>query len=113
MKSPAEEVTMLLEGVGRGDADAAARLMEVVYEQLRGLAASYAASNRPDHTLQPTALVHEAFVEAGAEPESAVQRPAALFRGGGDGDATQILADYARAERAWPKRGGGGGMGAG
>jgi RNA polymerase sigma-70 factor (ECF subfamily) len=106
MQSPAQEVTVLLEGVGRGDPGASARLMELVYEQLRGLAAAYAAQQRPDHTLQPTALVHEAFVKL-------VQSPSARFN-----DRThffavaatamrQILTDYARAERA-VKRGGGG-----
>jgi RNA polymerase sigma factor (TIGR02999 family) len=111
MQSPAAEVTILLEGVGRGDSQAAARLMELVYEQLRGLAAAYAAQQRPDHTLQPTALVHEAFVKL-------VQSPSARFN-----DRThffavaatamrQILTDYARAERA-AKRGGAGAGGAG
>src|SRR5262249_51641531 len=105
MTSPAEDVTVLLEGVGRGDSSCAARLMELVYEQLRGLAAAYSAQHRPDHTLQPTALVHEAFVKL-------VQSPSVRFN-----DRThffavaptamrQILLDYARAERA-AKRGGG------
>src|SRR5262245_3217207 len=105
MNPPTEEVTMLLERVGRGDPGATARLMDLVYEQLRAVAASCSAQQHPGQTLQPTALVHEAFVKL-------VQSPSARFN-----DRThffavaaaamrQILHDHARAERA-AKRGGG------
>jgi RNA polymerase sigma-70 factor, ECF subfamily len=46
-----------------GDRDAAQRLMPLVYDELRRLAASYLRRERPDHTLQPTALVHEAYLK--------------------------------------------------
>jgi RNA polymerase sigma factor (TIGR02999 family) len=95
---------LLLEKVAGGDPAVTARLMELVYAQLRALAASCSGQQRQDHTLQPTALVHEAFVKL-------VQSPSAHFN-----DRThffavaaaamrQILVDYARAERA-AKRGG-------
>src|ERR1051325_7730145 len=104
MQSPAQEVTILLEGVGRGDKEAAGRLMELVYEQLRGLAAAYAAQQRPDHTLQPTALVHQAFVKLVQSPSARLNGPPHFFAVAAPA-MRQILMDYARAERA-AKRGG-------
>jgi RNA polymerase sigma factor (TIGR02999 family) len=56
------EVTELLDAVSRGEANAAEELLPLVYEELRRLAAGYLAQERPGHTLQPTALVHEAFL---------------------------------------------------
>ncbi len=56
-------VTRDLADLSRGDDDAAARLTPVVYDELRRMAASYLRMERPDHTLQPTALVHEAFLK--------------------------------------------------
>jgi RNA polymerase sigma factor (TIGR02999 family) len=54
--------TELLLAVGDGDPAAAEELLPLVYEQLRALADSYLARERRDHTLQPTALVHEAYL---------------------------------------------------
>jgi RNA polymerase sigma factor (TIGR02999 family) len=56
------EVTELLNAMGQGDAAAAARLLPLVYDELRRLARSHMAGERPDHTLDPTALVHEAYL---------------------------------------------------
>ena len=56
------QVTRILEQLHSGDGSAAARLLPLVYEELRALAGSFMKAERPDHTLQPTALVHEAFV---------------------------------------------------
>jgi RNA polymerase sigma factor (TIGR02999 family) len=56
------DITQLLHGVADGDARAADRLLPHVYEELRALAASFWARQRSDHTLQPTALVHEAYM---------------------------------------------------
>lgn len=58
---PTSPVTQLLEDVRRGDADAAARLMPLVYADFHALAMRHLAQERKGHTLQPTALVHEAF----------------------------------------------------
>jgi RNA polymerase sigma factor (TIGR02999 family) len=55
-------VTALLEAAQRGDAQAAADLLPVVYDELRKLAAAKLAREKPGHTLQPTALVHEAYL---------------------------------------------------
>jgi RNA polymerase sigma-70 factor, ECF subfamily len=62
MNSTSTDVTLLLHRVARGDQDALARLMPLVYGQLRRLAAHCMLSERSDHTLQPTALVHEAYM---------------------------------------------------
>src|SRR4051812_24891371 len=56
------DVTRLLEAAVAGDRCAAADLLPLVYDELRQLAASRMASERPDHTLNATALVHEAYL---------------------------------------------------
>jgi RNA polymerase sigma factor (TIGR02999 family) len=56
-------VTRLLNDAGAGDAHAAASLLPLVYKQLRALAARRMRQERPDHTLQATALVHEAYLQ--------------------------------------------------
>jgi RNA polymerase sigma factor (TIGR02999 family) len=56
------EVTQLLTAIGKGDSAAASRLFPVVYDELRRLARSHMAHERAGHTLQPTALVHEAYL---------------------------------------------------
>src|SRR5436305_645713 len=56
------EVTRLLEAAKAGDRQAAADLLPLVYDELRKLAAVRMAAESPDHTLQPTALVHEAYL---------------------------------------------------
>ena len=66
------EVTAILDRIQRGDAKAAAEILPVVYEELRALAAARLARESPGLTLQPTALVHEAYLrlvcDAGIEP---------------------------------------------
>jgi RNA polymerase sigma factor (TIGR02999 family) len=57
-----EEITELLHAWGRGEQAALNQLAPVVYAELRRLARHYMAGERPDHTLQPTALVHEAYM---------------------------------------------------
>lgn len=59
---PADEVTALLQAWSGGDRAAFDKLAPVVYDELRRLARHYMARERPDHTLQPTALVHEAYL---------------------------------------------------
>src|SRR5688500_2751559 len=56
------DVTRLLAAAAAGDPKAAADLLPLVYDELRKLAAARMAAESPDHTLQPTALVHEAYV---------------------------------------------------
>ena len=59
---PTVEVTALLQAWSGGDQGAFDKLAPVVYNELRRLARHYMARERPDHTLQPTALVHEAYM---------------------------------------------------
>jgi RNA polymerase sigma-70 factor (ECF subfamily) len=59
---PPEEITELLQAWGRGDQAAFDQLASIVYTELRRLARRYMAHERPDHTLQPTALVNEAYM---------------------------------------------------
>jgi len=62
MNSASADVTPLLQEVTRGNQDALARLMPLIYSELRRLAAHCMRGERTDHTLQPTALVHEAYM---------------------------------------------------
>jgi RNA polymerase sigma factor (TIGR02999 family) len=59
---PSDDVTRLIERATAGDPIAARELLPLVYDQLRALAARKMAAERPGHTLQPTALVHEAYL---------------------------------------------------
>ncbi len=61
------EVTSILSAIGQGDQQAAGRLLPLVYEELRKLAAHKLALETPGQTLQPTALVHEAYLRLVAE----------------------------------------------
>lgn len=56
------DVTLLLEAAAAGDRHAAAELLPLVYDELRKLAAAHMVNEQPSHTLQPTALVHEAYL---------------------------------------------------
>ncbi len=100
----ASEVTDLLERVAQGDKQAEADLMPRVYRELRKIALAHLRRERPDHTLQATALVHEAYLRLSAQREVHWKNRAHFF-----GIAAQamrrILADYAR-HRGAEKRGG-------
>ena len=99
-----DEPTRLLSDHTQGDPDSASRLMPMVYDQLRGLAAAYMRRERPDHTLRPTALVHEAYLKLIDNTRIDWQGKAHFFAMA----ATQmrrILVDHARAHAA-EKRGG-------
>src|SRR3954469_19193486 len=60
--SDATRILRAVDAVDAGDAGAGAELLPVVYDELRRLAAQHLANERPGHTLQPTALVHEAYL---------------------------------------------------
>jgi RNA polymerase sigma factor (TIGR02999 family) len=95
---PAPDVTLLLNKLAAGDQKAAAELVPLVYEELRRLAARHLARERSDHTLQATALVHEAYVKLAAQKDAKWQNRAQFF-----GVASQvmrrILVDYARGKQ--------------
>jgi RNA polymerase sigma-70 factor (ECF subfamily) len=91
-------VTALLALAREGDSKAAAALIETVYPELRKLAASYLRRERPEHTLQPTALVHEAYLRLGGEPLDMKDRT--HFFGVAAHLMRQILVEHARARKA-------------
>ncbi|MBL8880131.1 MAG: hypothetical protein JNG88_13515 [Phycisphaerales bacterium] len=68
MNSNSQDATRLLERLNDGDSAAANDLLPLVYDELRALAAAYFRRERSDHTLQPTALVHEAFIKLVGSP---------------------------------------------
>lgn len=99
------DVTRLLLAWHGGDEAAAARLMPLVYEELRRLARSFLQQERDGHTLQPTALVHEAYLRLVDDSKIQWQGRAHFFRVAARA-MRRILVDHARARRA-AKRGGG------
>jgi RNA polymerase sigma-70 factor, ECF subfamily len=62
LNSETGEITQLLAKMKLGNADDEARLISLVYRELRRIAGSYMRNERADHSLQPTALVHEAYL---------------------------------------------------
>jgi len=104
VESSPSDVTLLIARLSKGDANAASELMPVVYDELRRLAARYMRQERPDHTLQATALVHEAYLRLIEQRHANWQNRAHFF-----GVAAQlmrrILVDHARGHLR-VKRGG-------
>lgn len=90
----------------QGDSEAAARLMPLVYGELRRLSRRHLRNERPDHTLQPTALVHEAFLRLMGQSTPDWQDRDHFFAAAAR-QMRRILVDHARAHRA-KKRGGDG-----
>ena len=102
-ESDAQEVTRLLQSLNAGNREAVDALVPLVYSELRRLAAHYLKSERGEHTLQPTALVHEAFLRL-VEQETAWQNRTHFFAMAAN-LMRRILVDYARSHTA-EKRGG-------
>ena len=98
-------VTDALNGVARGDEKALHLLLPVVYREMKRLAASYLKAERPGHTLQPTALAHEAYLRLVGRDRIQWQNRA-HFLGVAARAMREILVDHARRRRA-QKRGGG------
>jgi RNA polymerase sigma-70 factor, ECF subfamily len=99
------EVTRLLRDWQRGDRAALEKLTPLVYDELRRLAAHYLRGERKSHTLQGTALVHEAFIRLVGQSDLELQSRAHFF-GVAARLMRQILVDHARKHAA-AKRGGG------
>ena len=97
-------VTQLLIAWSDGERDALDQLVPLVYDDLRRLAAGYMGRETPDHALQPTALVHEAYVRL-VDQRRVQWRNRAHFFGVAANMMRRILVDYARKRRA-DKRGG-------
>src|SRR5881394_3587918 len=98
-------VTQLLAQWSRGDNAALVELTPLVYEELRRLAHHFMEGQRPDHTLQTTALVNEAYMRLADQTKPSWQNRAHFFAVAARA-MRQILVNYARSNRA-QKRGGG------
>lgn len=98
------DITDILHAWRAGDDGAVERLFPVVYEELRKQARGYLRRERSDHTLQPTALVHEAYIRLAAQSEVAIENRIHFF-GIAAKIMRQILVDHARQHNA-EKRGG-------
>lgn len=97
------ELTAILEDVNRGVPDAANRLLESVYAELRQIAAAKLAAERPGQTLDATALVHEAYLRLTGQPQH--WRGRRHFFAAAAESMRRILVDNARRKQA-EKRGG-------
>jgi RNA polymerase sigma factor (TIGR02999 family) len=102
---PPQEITQLLHAWTEGSPEALEKLIPVVYDELHRLAQRYMARERPDHTLQASALVNEAYIRLADVKRMSWQNRAQFF-----GVSAQlmrhILVDFARRHRS-SKRGGG------
>ena len=99
MTNPPSAISGLLRAWGHGDLQARDTLLPLVYGELRRRAASYLQRERPDHTLQPTALVNEAYIRlAGQEGVEWANR--AHFFGLAAQMMRRILVDHARERQA-------------
>ncbi len=100
-----DETTQLLSRAAGGDPSATDKLIAVVYDDLRKVARRYLSRERPDHTLQPTALVHDAYLrlvnQKGLDYQSTTHFRALAAR-----EMRRVLIEEARAHKA-QKRGGG------
>src|SRR4051812_19613991 len=101
---PREDVTRMLIDWSKGGTNAPARLITLVYDELRQLARQYLQRERSDHTLQATGLVHEAYLRL-VDQTTATWQNRAHFLGVAAQVMRRILVDYARTHRA-EKRGG-------
>lgn len=99
-------VSRLLQAWGRGDLQARDDLMPVVYRELRRRAGAYLRRERQDHTLQPTALVHEAYMRLVGQERVAWQNRAHFFAIASQ-MMRRILVDYAREHEAAKRPGAG------
>jgi RNA polymerase sigma factor (TIGR02999 family) len=99
------EVTRRLQAWSYGDKHALNELVPLVYRELRGLAAAYLRRERPTHTLQPTALVHEAYLRLAHQPSLDCQSRTQFFAVAAH-LMRQILVDHARRHRAVKRYGG-------
>ena len=98
------DVTQILHAIEHGDAKAAEQLLPLVYQKLRRLAAYKMSQEAPGHTLQPTALAHEAWLRLVGEQASKFQNRAHFFGAAAEA-MRRILVDRAREKQAL-KRGG-------
>jgi RNA polymerase sigma-70 factor (ECF subfamily) len=99
MDAPEQNVTKLLSRLGKGDPGAESELVDMVFPYLRRLAAHYMRAERPDHTLEPTALVNEAYLRL-VRAEDVKWESRAHFFGLAARLMRQVLVDHARGHNA-------------
>ena len=98
------EITLILQQIGNGDQQAAQRLLPLVYEELRRLAAARMGREAAGHTLQPTALVHEAWLRLGGDQQPNWNSRAHFFAAAAEA-MRRVLIDHARRRLAQRRRG--------
>jgi RNA polymerase sigma factor (TIGR02999 family) len=103
---PSDDVTHLLESIRAGDADAEKKLFALVYQELRCVAAGLMRGERADHTLEPTALVHEAYLRLASQGALTKADNRRYFFASAARAMRQILVEHARSRDA-AQRGGG------
>jgi RNA polymerase sigma factor (TIGR02999 family) len=99
------EVTRILAGIEAGDPHAAEQLLPLVYDELRKLAAQKLAQEKPGQTLQPTALVHEAYLRLVDADQAQHWNSRGHFFAAASEAMRRILIDQARS-KCGPRRGG-------
>jgi RNA polymerase sigma factor (TIGR02999 family) len=97
--SPVSDFTVILQQIEQGDSSAANRLLPLVYDELRKLAAQKMSREAPGQTLQATALVHEAWLRLGGDQQAAWQNRAHFFAAAAEA-MRRILIDNARRKKA-------------
>jgi RNA polymerase sigma factor (TIGR02999 family) len=102
---PVNDVTRILNKIGAEDPSAAAELLPLIYEELRHLARARMANERPNHTLQATALVHEAYLRLTESEQSSWANRAHFFSAAAEA-MRRILIDHARRRQAFCHGGG-------
>ena len=100
-----DEVTVLLREISDGSQAAPERLMPLVYDELRKLSHGYLRNERQDHTLQPTALVHEAYLKL-VDWENVTWQNQAHFFAVAATIMRNILVDHARSKKTYKRDGG-------
>ncbi|MCL2641383.1 MAG: sigma-70 family RNA polymerase sigma factor [Phycisphaerales bacterium] len=105
MSNSRGDVTRVLEQMKQGDERAMEKLLPLVYDEFRALAHHYLTQARADHTLQPTALVHEAYMKLVGQDGADWQSRHHFFSAAAQA-MRHVLVDYARAHMC-EKRGGG------
>lgn len=102
---PGHDVTRMLKAWGQGDSEADERLWHLVYEELHRIARRHLSRERPDHTLQPSALVHEAYLKLVDQRQARFEDRKHFFAIAAKA-MRRILVDHER-RRSYAKRGGG------
>jgi RNA polymerase sigma factor (TIGR02999 family) len=103
---PMSEVTQILNAIEQGDPRAAEQLLPLVYDELRRLAAAKLAQEKPGQTLQPTALVHEAYLRLVDVPQAQQWNGRGHFFAAAAEAMRRILVEQARRKQS-QRRGGG------